>query len=431
MVENAAYSLTLLEFRKNVKRIIILTVAALALAVTAAGAPAKKGTRTQTVSLDALFDRADEAMVMYDADLLEETVDEIEARMAKTKNVPDERRTQLRSLQNRLIAIRNMLGRVEQLVIVDSVTVSRDSLLFGYALSADAGTIGVRDGLTSFTPAGAREVFYTQRDSAGQLQIMQAAILDDGTRETPVPLKLFDDASVQTAWPFMMPDGATLYFAADADTDNTMGGWDIFMTRRDDTGAFYEPTNLGMPYNSPGDDYMLVIDENAGIGYWATDRNAPDGEVTVFTFIPSETRINYDAARDDISDLAYITDIGATRPEGFDAQAVLDKAARAREAHAATPVRNESFAFSLGNGMVYTSPSQFRSASARNMLREYLDSRRQLDKALESLDAMRCRYGSGETALGSDIRRAEKQLPMLRARVINLANAIVRAETQH
>ena len=82
----------------------------------------------------------------------------------------------------------------------------------------------------------------------------------------------------------MLSDGSTLYFAAEGDIENALGGLDIYMTRRDETGAFFSPTNVGMPYNSPYNDYMMAIDDAAGLGWWATDRNAPDGMVTVYIF---------------------------------------------------------------------------------------------------------------------------------------------------
>lgn len=413
------------------KRIVIFAILALVAGTAVMDAKGKKAAKAAPASLEALFDRADEALVMYNTDNLETAIGEIEERLNRVKNPNAEDTERLRSLQNRLIALRNMLSRVEQLVIVDSVTVPRNEVLGSMPLSGDAGTLSGEGELTSFIPAGGREVFFTERDSAGNLRIMRADILDDGTREAAEPLRLFEDETVQTAYPFMLSDGSTLYFAADADTDNTLGEWDIFRTRRDETGKFYEPTNLGMPYNSPGDDFLLVIDDSAGIGYWATDRNAPDDEVTLFTFQPSDTRINYDADRSDLSDLAYIINVAATQPEGFDAQAVLDKAARAREAHSAggnASAGQSDFSFSLGDGRVYTSPSQFKSPAARTLLRQYISQKKEVENTERQLADMRVRFGNGETGLRSRILQAEKQLDVQRRRLQNAANALVRAE---
>ncbi len=58
--------------------------------------------------------------------------------------------------------------------------------------------------------------------------------------------------------PFFMSDGVTLYYANDG--DESIGGYDIFISRKGEDG-FLQPQNIGMPYNSPYDDYMLAIDE--------------------------------------------------------------------------------------------------------------------------------------------------------------------------
>ena len=91
-----------------------------------------------------------------------------------------------------------------------------------------------------------------------------------------------------------MPDGVTLYFANNG--ENSLGGYDIFMTRRSDGDGegkeYFQPQNVGMPYNSPFNDFMMAIDEASGLGWWATDRNQIPGKVTVYVFIPSQMRVN-------------------------------------------------------------------------------------------------------------------------------------------
>lgn len=93
--------------------------------------------------------------------------------------------------------------------------------------------------------------------------------LGDGSWSEPTPL--FDE-DVDAAFPFMLSDGCTFYFASRS--EQGLGGYDIFRSYRDsDTGEFQNPVNMGLPYNSPADDYMLAIDEYTGAGWWATDRN--------------------------------------------------------------------------------------------------------------------------------------------------------------
>lgn len=424
-----------MKFRQNTsaitKRLTAIAIICLAavLAMPAAAQRRKAAKPKARPTLEALFDTADQALVMYDTEALSDAIDEISDRLDAARKPSEADTERLRQLRNRQLALDNMLSRVQQLVIVDSVTVSLDSMLSRYALSADAGTLRADTGLVSFTPAGGREIFFTERDADGLLHIMAADIPDNGVPEKARQLKLFDDPDVQTAWPFLMADGTTLYFASDADTDGSLGGWDIYMTRRDETGEFLEPTNIGMPYNSTGDDMMLVIDEYAGLGYWATDRNAGDGDVTVFTFVPSDARVNYSADRPDISDLAYVTSVKATWPEGFDPRAVLDKAAKARKAHSAVSASRDAFALSLGDGRIVTDPSQLHSPQAKALVKDYEKQLKTLADTESRLTALRTQYGTGDKSVASQILDLEQQLPALRARLKNAANAIIRAES--
>lgn len=57
-----------------------------------------------------------------------------------------------------------------------------------------------------------------------------------------------------------MADGVTIYYASDGEG---LGGYDIFVTRYNtNTDTYLVPENVGMPFNSPYNDYMYVIDDS-------------------------------------------------------------------------------------------------------------------------------------------------------------------------
>ncbi|MDE6081303.1 MAG: hypothetical protein K2F70_03435, partial [Muribaculaceae bacterium] len=132
-----------------------------------------------------------------------------------------------------------------------------------------------------------------------------------------------------------MNDGVTLYFANDG--ENSIGGYDIFITRRNDEGKFFQPQNLGMPYNSPYNDYMLAIDEQNGVCWWATDRNKIPGKVTIYTFIPSEMRVNYEVDDPDLASYARIDSYKKTWAEGKDYTKLLNRISKRMEADVEQP----------------------------------------------------------------------------------------------
>jgi hypothetical protein len=325
--------------------------------------------------------------------------------------------------------MRNMLERVEQIVIVDSISVDVDDFFKYYRLAADAGHIGGTAERTTFMPASGREEFFTDHnDETGKLRIMYAGILDDGSREDAADTGLAV-GNGDVAYPFMLADGMTLYFASNADVDGSLGGYDIYMTRRnEDEGGFFEPTNVGMPYNSPGNDYMLAIDETTGLGWWATDRNAEDGKVTIYVYVPNDTRQNYDPERSDITDLAFISSVAATQPEGFNAQAKL-----AALDNLGTSVADDSdtqFALSLGNGKVYHSLSEFRNSEARNMMSTYLSELSAYNTRSERLRTLRRQYAEGNLTLSDRISAAETDLDNARGALLSRRNAVIKLELQ-
>ena len=92
-----------------------------------------------------------------------------------------------------------------------------------------------------------------------------------------------------------------------------MGGYDIFETVRDAaTGEYMPPSNVGMPFNSPYDDFLLVTDEQNGVGWWATDRNSLEDMVTLYVYMLPEMRRNVDPESDDLMSLARLSEYKLT-----------------------------------------------------------------------------------------------------------------------
>ncbi len=74
---------------------------------------------------------------------------------------------------------------------------------------------------------------------------------------------------------FLHPSGQKLYFSSRA--HNTMGGYDIFKSTKQDTG-WSEPENIGFPINTPDDDVFFVLSASGKLGYYASIRDGGYGE---------------------------------------------------------------------------------------------------------------------------------------------------------
>ncbi len=99
-------------------------------------------------------------------------------------------------------------------------------------------------------------------------------------------------STINTKYPeasvFLHPDGKTLYFSSKG--HNTMGGFDIFVSKRGEDGQWGKPQNLGYPINSPDDDVFFVINASGRYGYYSSYRSDGLGEKDIYriTFLGPE-----------------------------------------------------------------------------------------------------------------------------------------------
>ena len=73
-------------------------------------------------------------------------------------------------------------------------------------------------------------------------------------------------------FPFLMDDGVTLYFSSKG--HDSMGGYDIFVTTRDEKGMWDAPENMGYPINTTSDDTGFIMMPGEKKAYYSTARNA-------------------------------------------------------------------------------------------------------------------------------------------------------------
>lgn len=371
---------------------------------------------------------AEIAIADYRPDDAAEHLDKWETALRKNRKaaIPD----RLEELRELSIAMRNMMDRVEKIEIIDSICVDKQDFFAHYRLSPGAGSIttgraaGVDGAEVVFRPQCGREILWAAADS-GAVRLMEAGILDDGTLDNVKALDI-DGEALAMSFPFLMPDGITLYYAAES--PSSLGGYDIYMTRRTDSGDYLQPQNMGMPFNSPANDYMLAIDEEAGLGWWATDRNAPEGKVTVHTFVPSAMRVNVDPDAPDLAERARVSSIAATQEPGKDYDSLRRRINSLAAESTGEPGDTRSFAVVLSDGSVCTSPADFRNGEARRAMENVLSIDDEIAAISADLDNLRDKYRSGNKAFGRRITALEADLEKARARRAAALRKVVRLE---
>jgi hypothetical protein len=68
--------------------------------------------------------------------------------------------------------------------------------------------------------------------------------------------------------PFIHPDGKTLYFSSNG--GRSMGGFDVFFSKKIDQKTFSNPINMGFPINTVDDDLFFSTSPDGGRGYYAS-----------------------------------------------------------------------------------------------------------------------------------------------------------------
>lgn len=300
------------------------------------------------------------------------------------------------SLEDEIEKAEGMLDRVQNIEIIDSVDVDADDFFRYYPLSSAAGRIGGPEMLPKGFPAddfttveiteSGNKMVWSAPDAEGSYRLYWSSPLYGEEWEAPQMMGEDLGDGGDAIYPYLMPDGITLYYSAD--NEDSLGGYDIFLSRRNDD-EFLQPANVGMPFNSPYNDYLLVIDEFTGAGFFATDRNRHPGKVTIYTFVPQDLRVNVDIDNPNLTSLACLDNISLTRKPGVDYSSLLQA------------IKDNS--------------RQAKPAQQSAAMKTYLEKQAKFDDIMTKLETLRRLYASGDHSQASFILRIEQQLPALRA----------------
>lgn len=125
------------------------------------------------------------------------------------------------------------------------------------------------------TPDGQQKYFSSDREGGfGGRDIYRIVKLPNGEWSQPQNLGPTINTEYDEDAPFLAVDNKTMYFASNG--PKSMGGYDIFMTIRDENNLWSEPINLGYPLNTTSDDIYYTTTVDGFTGYLTSFR--PDGQ---------------------------------------------------------------------------------------------------------------------------------------------------------
>ena len=171
--------------------------------------------------------------------------------------------------------IARYLKHVSRVEVQAVERLSKADMLRGYPLSEEAGILRLDSlGASHTTQRNDRRYYAVREEATGRVVIASQQRLLNHWEQADTLRSTINTGQTNT-YPFVLTDGATLYFASDR--EGGIGGLDIYMTRYNASlGEWLPAENIGMPFNSPYNDYLFVLDEQAGFACFATDRHCPN-----------------------------------------------------------------------------------------------------------------------------------------------------------
>lgn len=134
------------------------------------------------------------------------------------------------------------------------------------SITADGNTLYFISNRTD-NSFGGHDIFVATRNNAGEWGNIRNVGQRLNTRH--------DEKGV-----FITPDGNTIYFSSKG--HKTMGGYDIFKSKKDKNGNWTEPENIGYPINTTDDDLYFVVTAHGKNAYFSSVRNNGFGDQDIY-----------------------------------------------------------------------------------------------------------------------------------------------------
>ena len=322
--------------------------------------------------------------------------------------------------------LQRYMRRVEKVQIIDSVEIPLSDLLNAYPISAETGTL-TKDarGQMVYTNQRNDRKLWAAVDGAKRLIVSSRNLMDTWTAPDILP-RVINMSSDQN-YPYLLSDGVTLYFAS-KDTSG-LGGYDIYVSRYNTyTETYTHPENIGLPYNSPANDYLMVIDEIHQRGYFATDRRSKKGYVHVYTFIPTSEKAYWrNVSQDSLAAYAQLR-------SGLHIEEEIANKPSAPQHTMNEEREKEEIYFVLNDSIIYTSKSEFRSPIARKTYQEWHNMQKQMELDQNNLAQLRLQYANSDDAdkkeLTPQILQLEKKQSQLQEQCNEMLQTIRKTESE-
>lgn len=256
-----------------------------------------------------------------------------------------------------------MTPKIYSLSVIAADTVTEASMLNSYGLSSEMGKVmrnseffesGIDPNGVMFVTERGDRVFYVSEANGGADIFKMEKLIDGWSKGASIGRTV--NSSSDDKFPLLMTDGATLYFSSNR--AGGLGGFDIYKaTYNPDTKEFGEVTNMGIPFNSPRDDFFFVPDEFSKRAWFASNRATTGDRLVVYHFLWDETVV-----KNNVADINQVKDAAQlTVNVQLVANGRIEAGVNNRNG---TKKAIDSFSFSVADTLEYTKYEHFRSPDA-------------------------------------------------------------------
>ncbi|MDR1525138.1 MAG: tetratricopeptide repeat protein [Tannerella sp.] len=315
-----------------------------------------------------------------------------------------------------------MQEKTEDIQVIDSIIVSKETFLNTYSMSEECGRLmyygeffKAPQPVSSVVYQNQKgdKIYYARPSEYGVYTLYSQNKLLDAWGDEKI---LLTDNSKDNNYPFVLSDGFTMYFSSKG--NGSIGGYDIFVTRYNtNTNSYLAPEQMGMPFNSPANDYMMIIDETKGMGWFVSDRNQPEDKVCVYLFIPDPSRKRIENIEDpDVlirrASLASIKETWKDDANYADLIKLAHKDLTTKEKKA-----ERDFIFVVNDKTTYYTLNEIKSHEAKEFYSEVIGLNKQIESLKNKLDETRISYSKGNASVREQLKptilQAEHQLYQL------------------
>lgn len=193
-----------------------------------------------------------------------------------------------------------------------------------------------------YFPENTGTLYYSAHDREGAVNIYRTD-WKDSLWSAPYLLNEYLVSSADEIYPMLSPDGKHLYFASSGLYG--MGGYDLYVSAwNEDQKEWGPPSNMGMPFSSPYNDFLYINTEDGKYTIFASDRACPGDSVDVYVLeqesmpvrkgIDDMTQLRRVMALDPVDDLSSFDSgraISQIVPEDVDTREYTAKVAEVRQ----------------------------------------------------------------------------------------------------